>query len=51
MKFFARYELAPALLVVALALVLLGLSFVPASAQGGNPHAVDLIRLLTEGVG
>lgn len=51
MKFFARYDLPPALLVVALALVLLGLSFVPASAQGGNPHAVDLIRLLTEGVG
>jgi len=53
MKFITRYDIAPALLVVALALVLVGLSFVPdaASAHGTNPHAVDLIRLLTEGVG
>jgi hypothetical protein len=53
MKFIARYDLPPALLVVALALVLFGLSFVPdtASAHGGARHAVDLIRLLTEGVG
>ena len=51
MKLMARYDLPPALLVVTLALVLLGLSFVPASAQGGNRHALDLIRLLTDGVG
>ena len=53
MKFMARYDIPPTLLVIALALVLLGLSFVPdtASAQGGGRHALDLIRLLTEGVG